>query len=164
MNYAKIIKYDTGNWDGINSTIFFSGCNFKCKGCFNAELQDFNYGKRFTTEVADSFIETANNPHIDGVCILGGEPFQQDLYALLMFVKRVKEETKKPIHVWTGYVFERLLEDPIKYEILSYIDTVVDGQFDIAKKDLNLKFRGSSNQRVIDVQESLFWNKTIEIK
>lgn len=155
MNYAQIRKYDTSNWDGINTTIFFSGCKFKCPGCFNKEAQDFNYGKEYNSEVEDLLIFYAKDKHSVGVCILGGEPFQQDLDVILRLVKRIKNEVKKPVHMWTGYIFEDLLKDPKKREILNYIDTLVDGRFDIDKKDLNLKYRGSSNQRVIDVKESL---------
>lgn len=149
MNYAKIIKYDTGNWDGINTTIFFSGCDFHCPGCFNKEAQDFNFGKPFTKEVEDLFISYAKSEHVDGVCILGGEPFQQDLDILLNFVKRIKREVQKPIHMWTGYLFEELLKDYKKFDILKYVDTIVDGHFIESEKDLNLKYRGSRNQRVI---------------
>lgn len=155
MKYAQIRKYDTSNWDGINTTIFFSGCKFSCPGCFNKDAQDFNYGLDYDLDVENLFISYAKDEHSVGVCILGGEPFQQDLDILLRLVKRIKEEVKKPVHIWTGYIFEELIKDEKKREILNYIDTLVDGQFILAKKDLNLKFRGSSNQRVIDVQKSL---------
>lgn len=161
MKYAKIIKHDIGNWDGITTTIFFSGCRFNCPGCFNKELQNFNYGKPFNKEIEDLFISYANSKHVTGICILGGEPFQQDLDIMLSFVKRIKAEVNKPIHIWSGYTFESLLKDPKKKAILYYVDTLVDGQFVLSLKDLNLKYRGSSNQRVIDIQESL---KTGEIK
>ena len=164
MNYAKIIKYDTGNWDGITATIFFSGCRFKCPGCFNSELHDFCYGKEFTEEVMDEFIEYANDEHVDGICILGGEPFQQDLDILYHFVFRLAIEVGKPIHMWSGYLFEQLVEIHEARMILINVDTLVDGPFMIDKKDLSLKHRGSSNQRVIDVQESLRTGKTVEIE
>ena len=164
MNYAKIIKYDTGNWDGVNTTIFFSGCRFKCPGCFNKCAQDFNYGKKYTEEVEDLLISYAKDKHVVGVCILGGEPFQQDLDILLRLVKRIKKEVGKPIHIWSGYTFETLLGYRQIRPILDYIDTLVDGRFVLAKKDLNLKYRGSSNQRVIDVQASLRAGEIIQIK
>lgn len=163
MKYAQIRKYDTSNWDGINTTIFFSGCKFNCPGCFNKDAQDFNYGLDYDLDVENLFISYAKDEHSVGVCILGGEPFQQDLDILLRLVKRIKEEVKKPIHIWTGYIFEELIKDEKKREILKYIDTLVDGQFILAKKDLNLKFRGSSNQRVIDVQKSLKEGKMLQI-
>lgn len=164
MNYSKIKKFDATNWSGINTTIFFSGCTFKCEGCFNSDIWNFNAGKEFTGEVIDIFIEYAKSEHVDGVCILGGEPFQQDLDMMLYFVKRLKDEVNKPIHVWSGYLFEQLMGNPPMRLILDYIDTLVDGQFILEKKDLSLKYRGSSNQRVIDVVESLKQNKTILIK
>lgn len=163
MHYAKIIKYDTGNWDGINTTIFFSGCHFRCPGCFNKDAWDFNYGKKYTVDVEDLFISYAQDEHSVGVCLLGGEPFQQNLSVILRLVKRIKDEVGKPIHVWTGYSFETLLADDMTRPILDYIDTLVDGQFMINKKDLSLKFRGSTNQRVIDVQASLKTGEIIQI-
>lgn len=163
MNYSKIMKYDATNWNGINTTIFFSGCRFKCKGCFNADIWDFNVGKEFTLEVMDKFISYAKSPRITGVCILGGEPFQQDLDMMLFFLKRLKEEVNKPIHIWSGYTFEQLLKDDKKRILLDYVDTLVDGQFKIELKDLTLKYRGSSNQRVIDVKRSLKENQVVLI-
>ena len=163
MNYAKIIKYDTGNWDGVNTTIFFSGCRFNCPGCFNKCAQDFNYGKKYTEEVEDLLISYAKDQHVVGVCILGGEPFQQDIDILLRLVRRIAYEVNKPIHIWTGYSFEDLLADEQKKKILCFIDTLVDGRFVLKKKDLNLKYRGSSNQRVIDVQASLETGEVIQI-
>lgn len=161
MKYAQIRKYDTSNWDGINTTIFFSGCKFNCPGCFNKDAQDFNYGLDYDLDAENLFISYAKDEHSVGVCILGGEPFQQDLDILLRLVKRIKEEVNKPIHIWTGYIFEELIKDERKRKILNYIDTLVDGQFILAKKDLNLKFRGSSNQRVINVQKSLKEGKIV---
>ena len=164
MKYAKIRKYDTSNWDGINTTLFVSGCRFNCLGCFNKEAQDFNYGHEWTMEVEDLFISYAKVDHSVGVCLLGGEIFQQNLDIILSLVSRIKIEVGKPIHVWTGYLWEDLLKDPRKVRILEYIDTLVDGQFMIDKKDLSLKYRGSSNQRVIDVQRSLVDGRVVEYK
>lgn len=161
MNYSKIIDFDATNWSGINTTIFFSGCTFGCPGCFNKDIWSFNSGAPFTKEVMDNFITKANNKHISGVCILGGEPFQQDLDILLEFVVRLKKEVGKPIHIWSGYLYEDIISDDKKFRILQLVDTLVDGQFKMDKKDLNLRYRGSSNQRVIDVQKSLK-NNTIE--
>ena len=163
MNYAKIIKYDTGNWAGVNTTIFFSGCRFKCPGCFNKCAQDFNYGKKYTKDVEDLLISYAKDKHVVGVCILGGEPFQQDMDILLALVKRITYEVNKPIHIWSGYRFEDLMADQEKRKVLCYIDTLVDGRFILAKKDLSLRYRGSSNQRVIDVQASLETGATVEM-
>lgn len=155
VKYAQIRKYDISNWDGINATIFFSGCRFNCEGCFNKKAQDFNYGNDYTEEVENTFINYAKDEHVTGVCLLGGEVFQQDLDKILGLVKRIKEEVGKPIYVWTGYLWEDLIKDSKKTEILKYITVVVDGRFELKLKDLNLKHKGSSNQREIDVQKSL---------
>lgn len=151
MRYAKLLKYDAGNWDGINTTIWFSGCTFKCPGCFNVECQDFDYGWEYNKEIEDRLIKYAKDEHVTGVCILGGEPFQQDLTVILRLVKRIKEEVNKPIHVWSGYLFEDLMKNPEVSEILKYVDTLVDGPFIMELKDLTLKYRGSSNQTVWDL-------------
>ena len=162
MNYADLRKYDVSNWNGINSTLFVSGCNFHCKGCWNKEAQDFNYGKEFTKNVEDKLINYAKNKHVNHISILGGEPFHQDLDMLLNIVKRIKKEVNKPIYIWTGFTWTALLQDKKKMEILKYIDIITDGRFEINKKDVNLLFKGSSNQKTIDVQKSLKQNKIIE--
>lgn len=155
MNYTKMMKYDTSNWDGITATIFFSGCRFHCPGCFNQETWDFNYGQPFDKKTEDLFISYAKNPHVTGVCLLGGEVFQQDLDRILDLVIRIKREVRKPIHVWSGYTYEELMADEKKMVILCHIDTLVDGPFIFKQKDLRLKYRGSLNQRVIDVPASM---------
>lgn len=155
MNYSKMMKYDTSNWNGITTTIFFSGCTFRCPGCFNKETWDFNNGQPFDKEAEDLFISYAKNPHVTGICLLGGEVFQQDLDRILELVVRLEREAKKPIHVWSGYTYERLIQDEKKLLILQHIDVLVDGPFIFKKKDLTLKHRGSSNQRVIDVKETI---------
>ena len=163
MNYADLRKYDTANGSGIGTTIFVSGCNFHCSNCFNKDTTwDFNSGKEFTKEVEDKFINYAKDNHVNHVSLLGGEVFHQDLYVILKLVKRIKTEIKKPIWVWSGFTFNELLKDKSKANILKYIDILVDGQFKIDKKDINLLFKGSSNQRIIDVQESLKQNKIIK--
>ena len=155
MNYTKMMKYDTSNWDGITATIFFSGCKFHCPGCFNQEAWDFNYGQPFDKKAEDLFISYTKNPHVTGVCLLGGEVFQQDLDRILDLVIRIKREVRKPIHVWSGYTYEELMADEKKMVILCHVDTLVDGPFIFKQKDLRLKHRGSSNQRVIDIQASI---------
>jgi len=161
INYAQLRKYDVSNWAGINSTIFFSGCTFNCHNCFNKEVQDFNYGKPYTKEVEDLFISYIKDKHVNGACLLGGEPFQQDLDIILNLVKRIKQETEKPIYIWTGYSWNDLIKDAKKLEILQYVDIVVDGKFEEDKKDVSLKHKGSWNQREIDVKKSLDDNKVI---
>ncbi|MBO5095789.1 MAG: anaerobic ribonucleoside-triphosphate reductase activating protein [Bacilli bacterium] len=164
MNYVDIRRYDTSNWSGINSTLFVSGCHFHCPGCFNKEAQDFNYGKLFDKTAEDLFISYIKDPHVQGVNLLGGEIFHQDLDIILNLVKRITEETKKPIYCWTGFIWEDLIQIPKAVEILKYIKVLIDGKFEEDKKNLMLKHKGSSNQREINVQESLKSNKVILIR
>lgn len=154
MNYFKMNKYDATNWEGINASIFFSGCDFECPGCFNSDIWSFDAGKVFDVAAMEQFISYAKDPKVDGVCILGGEPFQQDLLKIAVLLDLLKQDVGKPIHVWSGYTYEELIDLGYSY-MLENVDTLVDGKFVIELKDLNLKNRGSSNQRVIDVQESL---------
>ena len=155
VNYAKIRYTDVANGPGIRQTIFFSGCNFNCKGCFNKEAQDFDFGSEFTKEVQDEFIEKAKRKHITGINILGGEPLQQDWAVLKPFLKRLKEETGKPIWIWTGFEDWVLFTTNSFLDILVSLEVVITGQFELDKKDLNLMYRGSSNQKVIDVKATL---------
>lgn len=161
INYGSLRKYDVSNWDGINSTLFVSGCHFHCKGCFNKEAQNFEFGNPFTKEVEDLFISYIKDKHVQGVNLLGGEVFHQDLDIILKLVKRIKDETNKPIYCWTGFLWENLIKNDNILEILKYIDVIIDGQFEEDKKDLMLKHKGSSNQREIDVVESLKRGKII---
>ena len=162
MNYAQIRKYDVTNGPGIRATLFVSGCTHKCPGCFNEEQQSFTYGNEWTKEIEDSFIEAASNPLVVGISILGGEPMQQlrDT-CMIELLNRLKAQVQKPIWVWTGYTFEELLKNPEQKRLLSYIDVLIDGKFEMDKRDLMLKYRGSSNQRVINVQESLKQNEVV---
>lgn len=155
MNYAEIKRLDVANTNGISCTLFVSGCTHNCKGCFNEVAQDFNYGNEFTKEVEDRFIQYCKNPNVDNVAILGGEPFQQSYVQISRLLKRLKKEVKKPIWIWSGYTYGQLVMDEYSKEILFNIDVLIDGRFEEDKKDLTLKHRGSSNQRVIDVRKSL---------
>lgn len=163
MNYFKIKKYDANNWEGINTTIFFSGCRFRCPGCFNSELWDFNVGKKFDFATIQTVVDYAKSEHVDGVCILGGEPFQQDLILLDVFINSLLYQVGKPIHMWSGYTFEELCKNKDALTILKKVDTLVDGQFVRELKDLTLKYKGSSNQRVIDVKRSLQEDRVVLI-
>ena len=160
MHYAQIRKYDIANGPGIRSSLFVSGCSQKCEGCFNEEYKDFRYGNKWTREVEDQFMEMIQEPQIKGITILGGEPMDQihddDLLGL---VKRIKNETGKNIWIYSGYTYEQILQHEMRKEILSFCDALVDGLFVLVRKDLKLKFRGSSNQRIIDVQASLASNE-----
>lgn len=164
MNYAKIRKFDVSNGPGIRATLFVSGCTNGCKGCFNTELQDFNYGNKWTKEVEDEFINQVKNSNIVGVNILGGEPMDQIKdESLLKLLKRIKEETKKSIWLWSGYLYEDIINCDKKNEILSYVDVLIDGRFEEDKRNISLKYRGSANQRIIDIIKSKESNKVIEL-
>ena len=164
MKYAKIRKLDVTNGPGIRTTLFVSGCTHNCEGCFNKEQQDFNYGNEFTKETENEFIEYTKSRQIKGVNILGGEPMQQTKDdSLLNLLKRIKIETNKPIWLWSGYKFEEIIIEPKMLELLKQVDVLIDGKFEIEKRDLMLKYRGSENQRVIDVKKSLEQNRVIEL-
>ena len=156
MKYAKIRKYDISNAPGICTTLFVSGCTHNCEGCFNKEQQDFTYGNDFTKEIEDEFIEYSKSKQVKAVNILGGEPMQQLMdNTLLKLLKRIKLEVNKPIWLWSGYTFEEIVNNPKRAEILREVDVLIDGKFEANKRDLMLKYRGSSNQRVIDVKKSI---------
>ena len=165
MKYAKIRKTDISNGPGIRVSIFVQGCSFHCKGCFNQDTWDFNGGKEFTDEIFDKLIELCKSEHIQGLSILGGEPLHKNnIDTVLEIVKRFRKECpNKDIWLWTGFEINPLINDLIlKYddvrnylELIKNIDVVVDGQFELDKADPNLKYRGSSNQRVIDIKETL---------
>ena len=156
MKYAKIRKYDISNAPGICTTLFVSGCTHNCDECFNKEQQDFNYGNEFTKEIEDEFIEYSKSKQVKAVNILGGEPMQQLMDdTLLNLLRRIKKETNKPIWLWSGYTYEEIISNSRRLELLEEVDVLIDGKFEISKRDLMLKYRGSSNQRIIDVKKSL---------
>ena len=142
----------------------FQGAISIAPNCFNKEAWDFNYGQPFTKEVEDKFINYAKDNHVNHVSLLGGEVFHQDLDTILNLVKRIKEEVNKPIYVWTGFTWEELLKDDKKIEILKYIDVLTDGRFKQDKKDMNLLYKGSTNQIEISVQESLKEGRIVKYK
>lgn len=162
MNYAKIREYDVSNGPNVRTTLFVSGCTHNCKGCFNKDTQDFNFGKEFTEETEDYFIKISKNKNIKGINILGGEPLQQIKdNTLLNLLKRLNSEVKKPIWLWSGYTYEEIISNPQRLEIIKEIDVLIDGRFEIDKRDLMLQYKGSSNQRIIDVKQSLKENKIV---
>ncbi len=162
MNYATIKSYDVANGPGVRVSLFVSGCTHHCKGCFNAEAWDFNYGSPYTTEIEDKIIEYLKPWYIRGLSLLGGEPFEPaNQAALLPLLRRVRQTyPDKTIWCYTGYNYEtdllagRLGPWEITQEMLSYIDVLVDGEFHIDEKDLSLRFKGSRNQRIINVPAS----------
>lgn len=163
MNYGEIKSFDIANGEGVRVSLFVSGCTHHCKNCFNKETWDFNFGKPFTKEVEDSIIEMLSSDYIDGFSLLGGEPFEpQNQRVLTPFLKRIKENfPDKSIWCYTGYLFddELLSESRARCEctdeMLSLIDVLVDGEFVQDLYNITLAFRGSENQRIIDVQKSL---------
>ena len=172
MNYAEIKNFDIANGLGVRVSLFVSGCTHHCKNCFNQMTWDFKYGKEFNREVEDLIIDYLKPEHITGLSLLGGEPMEpSNQRALLPFIKRVKElYPQKDIWCYTGYLFDQeLLSESrarceVTDELLSYIDVLVDGKFIEELKDLSLKFRGSSNQRIIDVKQSLLKKEIILYK
>lgn len=153
MRYNKIRKMDISNGPGIRVSIFMQGCSFHCKDCFNSETWDFKAGKEFNDDVINKVLDLASLPHIVGLSILGGEPMHpNNREGTIKLAKAFKKRyPDKDIWVWSGYLFDELKD----IEGLSYIDTLVDGRFAIEQANPTLKFRGSSNQRVIDVKKSL---------
>lgn len=163
MKYADIKTSDIANGQGVRVSVFVSGCNHHCKNCFNREAWDFNYGKDFTEEEVNKVLAELEKPYVSGLSLLGGEPMEYvNQKGLLPLVQKVKEKfPNKSIWCYTGFKYDEDVVDKMctKWEetpkMLSYIDVMVDGKFEEEKKDISLKFRGSSNQRVIDVQKSL---------
>ena len=156
MYYAQWRKYDTANGPGIRSTLFVSGCTHQCVGCFNSEYKSFDYGKLWTKKSEDEFLTMVSDPIVKGITLLGGEPMDQikddDLLRLL---QRLKAEVNKNVWLYSGYTYEQILQHEKRKEMLSYCDVLVDGLFIEAQKDLKLAFKGSRNQRIVDVQASL---------
>lgn len=166
MNWAEIKYNDIANGEGVRTSLFVSGCKHHCKNCFNEIAWDFNYGKPFDKETADKIIESAEPDWISGVSLLGGEPFEpENQQALLDFLVSLKAKLpNKNVWCYTGFTFEEIMgisnskcrcATDISKKLLSLIDILVDGRFEEELKDIRLKFRGSSNQRIIDVQKSL---------
>lgn len=151
MNYAEIKKVDIANGPGVRVSLFVSGCRNHCKGCFNPETWDFDYGRPFTRETEDEIIEALRPSWIQGLSILGGEPTEEENAAVLIpFLKRVRAVLPdKDIWLYSGYTYEALRDK----EILTLADVLVDGPFLLELKDAGLAFRGSRNQRIIDLRE-----------
>ena len=164
MNFCQIYRADIADGIVVRVSLFVSGCSHRCKGCFNPEAWDENYGVPYTQETEDLIIKELNKPYIKGLSILGGEPLElchiKDLFNLITRVK--KELPDKDIWMYTGSVFEELKsKDDIRIKLLEMCDVLVDGPFIEEKKDLTLAFRGSSNQRIIDLKKSFKENKTV---
>lgn len=152
MNYSKIRQLDIANGIGCRVSIFVSGCEHRCKNCFNPETWNFKYGKEFTKQTMELIVELAKPDYISGISILGGEPMHpKNREEVIKLIRSFKEAyPNKTVWLWTGYLIEDIFEDLID----SGIDVIVDGKFIEELKDLRLKYRGSSNQRVIDLKET----------
>ena len=163
MNYANIKKHDVANGTGVRVSLFVSGCTHRCKGCFNAEAWDFSYGKPYTAETEEEILVALGKSYIAGLSLLGGEPFEPcNQRALLPLLRRSRERfPQKDVWCYSGYTLDTDLAAGGRAhceatdEMLSLIDVLVDGEFVEEKKDLKLRFRGSSNQRIIDVKRTL---------
>ena len=164
-NIAKVKKWDIANGIGIRTSIFFSGCDFHCPGCFNSEIWDFDIGEQFTREFYESVIKPTINEHVSGISLLGGEPLHpKNIRAARQLCEWFKQDfPEKSIWLWTGYSFEEVVTlKPYNGNtamdmnvLLDLVDVIIDGQFIESEKDLTLHWRGSRNQRVIDLQKSL---------
>ena len=173
MNYSNIIKHDCANGEGWRTTLFVSGCDFHCPGCFNPESQNFDYGEPFTMFTVANILDMVKDDKVSGLSILGGDPLCQDISGLIKFIdlcKRVRH-LDKTVWLWSGFTWEQLFSPYNNYEevpqwkyrqeLIKHIDVFIDGPFVEEQKDLTLKWRGSKNQRVIDVQKTIQQNKII---
>ncbi len=169
MNYAEIKYCDIANGIGVRTSLFVSGCTHHCENCFNKETWDFKFGKPFDSDTEQKILQSLKPSYIDGLSLLGGEPFEPvNQRGLVGLLKRVKEEyPEKTVWCYTGYTLESdLLSESrarceVTDEMLSYIDVLVDGEFVQELYDISLRFRGSSNQRLIDVKKTLEAGKTV---
>ena len=171
MNYADIKKIDVANGEGVRVSLFVSGCNHHCKNCFNREAWDFNYGNDFTEKEEKEIIDDLKPEYITGLSLLGGEPFEKtNQEGLVPLIKKVKETyPDKKIWCYTGFTFDKQILGQMigeehretTKEMLDNIDYIVDGKFVEELKDPKLRFRGSSNQRIIDVKKSLQQNEVV---
>lgn len=160
MKYSKIRKMDIADGPGVRVSIFMQGCSFNCKNCFNPETHDFAGGKEFTEETINRVLELCDKDYVKGLSILGGEPMHpKNIQGTTELAKCFKEKfPEKNLWVWSGFTFDKDLKDK---EALKYIDVLVDGQYVDELHNPKLEWRGSSNQRVIDVQQSLKANKVV---
>lgn len=172
MNYGAIKKCDIANGVGVRTVLFVSGCTHHCKGCFQPETWNFDYGERYTKEIEDEIIESLRPDYVDGITLLGGEPFEpENQRELVKLLRRIKKELpQKTVWSFSGYTYEELTGDSravceVTNEMLSMLDVLVDGEFVEAKRNISLRFRGSENQRLIDMNKTrkegkiVLWDK-----
>ena len=160
MRYNKIRKMDISNGPGVRVSIFMQGCAFNCKNCFNPETHDFTKGEEFTDETIDKVLKLCEPDHIEGLSILGGEPMHpNNIEGTTKLAKAFKEKyPQKSLWAWSGFLFDKGLKDK---DVMNYVDVLVDGQYVDALRNPTLEWRGSSNQRVIDVKKSKNENKIV---
>ena len=163
MNYSKIKWSDISSGPGVRTSIYVSGCTHNCPGCFNPETHDFNAGKPWSKEIEDKIIKHVKDNNLSGLNLLGGDPLQQTKDSTLReFLIRFKKETNKDIWLWTGYTFEDIINRHTEhYRILAQCDVCVDGKYIQELYDIKIRYAGSSNQRVIDVQKSIKEKETV---
>ena len=172
MNYGAIKKCDIANGVGVRTVLFVSGCTHHCKGCFQPETWNFDYGERYTKETEDEIIESLRPDYVDGITLLGGEPFEpENQRELVKLLRRIKKELpQKTVWSFSGYTYEEVTGDSravceVTNEMLSMLDVLVDGEFVEAKRNISLRFRGSENQRLIDMNKTrkegkiVLWDK-----
>lgn len=166
IRYAQIRSLDLSNGEGVGIALFVQGCHFHCNNCFNPETWDFNGGKEWTEEVKNNFLELANRPYIKRISILGGEPLaEENLDDILDLVNRIRLSCpQKSIWIYSGYIWEDILDedynflemhDTLRQAIIAQCNVLVDGQYKESQRDITLPYRGSKNQRLIDIQQSL---------
>lgn len=161
MRYGQIRQYDIANGDGIRTSIFVTGCTHGCYNCFNEEYQDFNAGKEWTEAETELVISYVTNSNCSGLTLLGGEPFQ-NVDGLLPVVEAVRRAApNKNVWAYSGYRWDEIINDSTRRSLLEVVDILVDGRFVDALKDPSLRFRGSSNQRIINVKASLASNSVV---
>ncbi len=172
MHYGNIKYCDIANGTGVRTVLFVSGCTHHCEGCFQPETWDFKYGHEFTEKTEEDIISSLKPGYIAGLTVLGGEPFEQENQkTLLPFIERVRRECPdKDIWMYSGYAWEELTDEGNKrchtedtVKLLESIDVLVDGEFHLKEKNLSLKFRGSANQRILDVKESMRREKPVAL-
>lgn len=172
MNYGAIKKCDIANGVGVRTVLFVSGCTHHCKGCFQPKTWNFDYGERYTKETEDEIIESLRPDYVDGITLLGGEPFEpENQRELVKLLRRIKKELpQKTVWSFSGFTYEELTGDSravceVTNEMLSMLDVLVDGEFVEAKRNISLRFRGSENQRLIDMNKTrkegkiVLWDK-----
>lgn len=166
MRYASIRNLDISNGEGVGIALFTQGCSLHCKNCFNPDTWDFNSGKEWTDDIQEQFIALAQRSYIKRISILGGEPLDdKNQYNIFLLCKKLKEiYSDKKIWLYSGHTYEQICQSQEKLKVLTYVDVLVDGPYIDELRDITLAFRGSSNQRLISVPETLKQGKIITIQ